>query len=217
MFKIIRGIKKLIILLTIIVLVVSIAFVVMSAKYPIGYKTMIVKYSEMYELDPYLIASIINVESRYDKNATSPKNARGLMQIGPQTGEWASQVLGIENYTEELLFDPEVNINMGTWYIRTLFKEFNGNLDLVLAAYNAGSGNVNKWLNDEEYCSDGANLSKIPFKETEDYLEKVKKGYNIYSTVYKRYIMSPNENDSFYISLLHNIKRTLEQFIGSIR
>ncbi len=216
MFKIIKGIKKIIILLVIIASLAAIGFVFLVTKYPIGYKTTIVKHSETYKVDPYLIASIINVESRYNKDAISPKNARGLMQIGTQTGKWASEVIGIENYTEELLFNPETNIRIGTWYISTLMKEFNGNLDLVLAAYNAGSGNVNKWLSDEEYCIDGLNLSTIPFKETREYLDKVKKSYDIYSTVYEKYIMTPSENDSFYINLLHNIKRLLNQLIATI-
>src|SRR5699024_5585468 len=114
---------------------------------------------------PYLIASIINVESRYDKLAVSHKEAKGLMQISPQTGQWASEVLEIKNYSEQDLFEPDLNIQIGTWYINRLLDEFNGNMDLVLAAYNAGSGNVSKWISDEEYCSDGINLDKIPFKE----------------------------------------------------
>src|SRR5699024_10334171 len=130
--------------------------------------------------------------------------------ISPQTGQWASEVLEIKNYSEQDLFEPDLNIQIGTWYINRLLDEFNGNMDLVLAAYNAGSGNVSKWISDEEYCSDGINLDKIPFKETEDYLIRVKKSYKVYSKLYKTYLYNWESEDSFYINVLHNIRRIIE-------
>ncbi|WP_229768585.1 lytic transglycosylase domain-containing protein [Tissierella pigra] len=216
MFKIRKLIKKTIIFFTIIILIIVGGLVVLTTKYPIGYKSAIVKYSNEYNLDPYLVASIINVESKYDKNAISSKEAKGLMQIAPQTGQWAGEVLGIENYNAEMLFDPEVNIRIGTWYLNNLFTEFNGDLDLVLAAYNAGSGNVSKWLDNEEYCRDGVTLSVIPFKETKDYLVKIQDNYKVYSSVYKEYIMNPTDKDSLYINLLHNIRRVLKELMRNI-
>ncbi|WMM23586.1 lytic transglycosylase domain-containing protein [Tissierella sp. MB52-C2] len=216
LFKMKKLIKKTIIFFTIIILIIIGSLVVLTTKYPIGYKSAIVKYSNEYNLDPYLVASIINVESKYDKNAVSSKEAKGLMQIAPQTGQWASEVLGIENYNEKMLFDPEINIRIGTWYLNNLFTEFNQNLDLVLAAYNAGSGNVNKWLDNDEYCKDGVELSVIPFKETRDYLVRIKDNYKVYSSVYKEYIMNPTEKDSLYINLLHNIKRVIKELVRNI-
>src|SRR5699024_4703950 len=123
-----------------------------ATRYPVAYRAAIVKYSNENDIDPYLVASIINVESSYDKLAVSSKGAKGLMQISPQTGQWGSEVLGMDNYNESDLFDPDINIKIGSWYINRLLKEFNGDLDLTLAAYNAGSGNVRKWLADEKYC-----------------------------------------------------------------
>lgn len=202
--------------MTVIFIMVTLGLVVLTTNYPIGYKSMIVEYSKEYNLDPYLVASIINVESKYDKDAISKKDAKGLMQIAPQTGRWASDVLVIENYHEEMLFDPEINIRIGTWYLSALFKEFDNNLDLVLAAYNAGSGNVNKWLNDEKYSNDKISLATIPFQETEDYLVRVKKNYKIYSTVYKKYIMNPSDRDSFYIDLLHNLRKIIKEVIRNV-
>lgn len=213
MFKIMKKIKRILGIIIVIFLIVTIGLVFLTTRYPIGYKSIIVSYSNEYDLDPYLIASIINVESKYNKDAISNKCAKGLMQIGPKTGLWASEILEIKDYNEELLFNPDINIRIGTWYVKTLFKEFNGNQDLVLAAYNAGSGNVKKWLNDEKYSSDGKTLDRIPFKETEEYLLKVNNNYKIYSTVYEKYIMNPNDKDSFYISLLHNIKKDMKEFI----
>ncbi len=184
---------------------------IFTIRYPLAYRNSIVPYSKEYEIDPYLVASIINVESRYDKLAMSSKEAKGLMQISPQTGQWASEVLEIENYTEEDLFDPDLNIRIGSWYINRLDKEFDGKLDLILAAYNAGSGNVNKWIVDERYSKDGVNLDIIPFKETEDYLIRVKNNYEIYSGIYKNYLFEWEKEDSYYINFLHNIRRSLEE------
>lgn len=189
---------------------ITIGIIFMTTRYPLGYRNIIVKYSQEYDIDPFLIASVINVESRYDKLALSSKDAKGLMQISPQTGEWASEVLNIDNYSEEDLFQPDLNIRIGSWYLNRLFKEFDGNLDLILAAYNAGSGNVNKWIGDEEYCQDGTTLKKIPFKETEDYLVRVDNNYKIYSKIYKNYLFNSEDEDSFYINFLHNVKRMVE-------
>ena len=73
---------------------------------------------------------------------------------------------------------------MGCWYLNNLSKEFNGDTELILAAYNGGRGNVNKWLSNGEYSKDGKALHKIPFKETEEYVRKVKFSYNIYKYLY---------------------------------
>jgi len=216
LFKTIKKIKKIIIFIAAIFLILTIGIILLTTNYPIGYKSMIVEYSKEYDLDPYLVASIINVESKYDKDAISQKGARGLMQISPSTGKWASEVLGIDNYSEDILFDPETNIRIGTWYLDTLFKEFDYNLELVLAAYNAGSGNVSKWLKDEKYSNDRTSLSIIPFKETEDYLVRVNQSYKVYSTLYKKYIMNPSDKDSVYINLLHNIRKIIKEIIRNV-
>lgn len=152
--------------------------------YPINYKTQISTYSKKYNIDPFLVAAVIRVESKYNKNALSTKGARGLMQIAPVTGRWAASEIGILNYREELLYDPEINIQIGCWYLSKLKNQFNNNLELVLAAYNGGSGNVSKWLNDSNYSDDGKSLKYIPFKETELYIKKVTKTYDIYMKLY---------------------------------
>jgi len=184
--------------------------------FPIGYKDFINKYSSEYNLDPFLVAAIINVESKYNKDVTSNKNARGLMQIGPQTGEWGASELDIQNYSHELLFHPETNIRIGTWYLSQLNKEFGYDLDLVLAAYNAGSGNVQKWLDNIEYSHDGAELTNIPFKETEEYLKKVNFNYNVYKSLYKYYMEKPDSINSLYIDVIIIIKGYVKQFLQSM-
>ncbi|MFA5524864.1 MAG: lytic transglycosylase domain-containing protein [Tissierellales bacterium] len=153
--------------------------------YPINYKDQIANYSEKYEVDPFLVAAIIRVESMFNKDALSSKGARGLMQIIPVTGGWAADEIGILEFKEELLYDPEINIEIGCWYINKLSVQFDNDIELVLAAYNGGSGNVVKWLNNSDYSDDGKHLRHIPFKETELYLKKVIKSYDIYLKLYE--------------------------------
>ncbi len=199
--------KKLLRNLIIIMVLVLIVKLSLDLIYPLNYRKYINQYSKEYDLDPFLVAAVINVESKYDERAKSSKNARGLMQIGEQTGLWASEELEIEGYEEDLLYDPETNIKIGTWYLNKLNKEFQENLDLVLAAYNGGSGNVSKWLKEEKYSIDGKKLHHIPFPETQGYLKKVKANYQIYMIVHQNK-RDKSENLSYtYNRLLKEIRK----------
>ncbi|QIB28150.1 lytic transglycosylase domain-containing protein [Caloranaerobacter azorensis] len=153
--------------------------------YPLYYEDYIKKYSYKYNIDPILVASIIKVESKYYKEAKSYRGAKGLMQISPITGRWAAKEIGILNYNEDCLYDPEINIMIGCWYLNKLKKQFDNDIKLVLTAYNGGSGNVEKWLKNPIYSSDGRKLDEIPFIETKQYVKKVLKTYKIYKFLYK--------------------------------
>lgn len=152
---------------------------------PIKYSSEIVKYSKEYKLDPYLVAAVIKAESSFDKNAKSGKNAYGLMQITYETAEWCAKQMGIQNLSVQMLYDPEFNIKMGSFYLSYLSSRLDGNTDLMLAAYNGGIGNVQKWLKDSSHSTDGKNLYYIPFKETDKYVKKVKVNYKIFEYLYK--------------------------------
>lgn len=180
--------------------------------YPLGYRELIVESSERYDLDPYLLASIINVESNFRKDAISRRNARGLMQIAEITGTWGSEQLEIQDYSHEKLFDPRVNIEMGAWYLSVLYREFNGDLDLILAAYNGGSGNVRNWLGDPRYSKDGSSLDDIPFKETREYVRKVNKNYYIYSLFRQNSIYRKDGLNMIFL----NIRNTVGDFIEGV-
>lgn len=158
---------------------------VLKVIYPTDYNEIVYKYAYEYDLDPYLVFSIIKAESKFKEEATSKKDAKGLMQIAPITGRWAADVLKIENYNEDMLYVPETNIRMGCWYLSTLKKEFDGNLRNIIAAYNAGSGNVKKWLSDNTYSQNGE-LVQIPFEETRKYTVKVLTGYKVYKIIYEK-------------------------------
>jgi soluble lytic murein transglycosylase len=151
--------------------------------YKIVYKDLIMNYSQLYDLDPFLVAAVIHCESDNRPNAVSRSGAIGLMQIMPDTGKWIAEKLGIKNYTDEKLNEPDINIRLGCWYLRFLYDRYNGNMTNMLAAYNAGHGNADKWLSDEDLTKEGQ-LQDIPFKETKDYVEKVLRAYDKYKTLY---------------------------------
>lgn len=154
--------------------------------YPLKYSDYVYKYSKEYSVDPFLVFATIRVESNFDANAQSQKGAKGLMQITDNTGEWAAKQLKMKSYNSGMLLDPKYNIMLGCWYLENLIDQFDGNVTLALAAYNGGSGNVEKWLKNKEYSATGERLEKIPFGETERYVNKVKKDYNIYKNLYGR-------------------------------
>jgi len=153
--------------------------------YPLKYEDIILQYAREYRLDPYLVCAVIWVESKFDDAATSHKGARGLMQVIPSTGQWAAEKLGIEGYNDDSLYDPAVNIRIGCWYLDRLRNHFQGDLNLALAAYNGGSGNVEKWLQDPRYSKDGKGLDNIPFKETRDFVARVWSAYDKYKRLYR--------------------------------
>jgi soluble lytic murein transglycosylase len=176
----------LIIILALFILCVALVYGwVQRRMYPLKYEGLILQYASEYRLDPYLVCAVIWVESKFNEAATSHKGARGLMQVIPSTGRWAAERLGIEGYSDDSLYDPAVNIQIGCWYLDKLRKQFNGSIDLALAAYNGGSGNVERWLQDPRYSKDGKGLDNIPFKETRDFVARVWSAYDKYKQLYR--------------------------------
>lgn len=143
------------------------------------YDELIDRYSERYELNPALVMAVIRAESKFDPNAHSKKDAYGLMQITEPTLQWALMREGQSlNYTAADLYDPEINIKYGCYILSLLFDEFHDQAT-VLAAYNAGRGNVQKWLKDSRYAQNGA-IKDTPYDETDHYINKVQKYYKNY-------------------------------------
>ncbi|APM38048.1 lytic transglycosylase domain-containing protein [Clostridium kluyveri] len=158
--------------------------------FPLKYSDYIVKYSKEYSLDVYFVIAVIKTESNFKRYVKSNKNAIGLMQITPDTAKWAAEKMNITDFNEDMLYDPEFNIRMGCWYLNDLKAEFNNDMKLVLAAYNGGRGNVQKWLKNSEHSTDGKNLDYIPFQETDKYIKRVEVNYRIYKFLYKNTLMS---------------------------
>lgn len=151
--------------------------------YALLYAEEIKACADEYGLSRYLVAAVIHCESGNDKNARSYRGAVGLMQIMPETGAWIAAELGVENYTEEMLLEPAQNIRFGCWYLNYLSERYD-DTKKVLAAYNAGPGNLEKWLKNPEYALEGQ-LVSIPFPETEHYVEKVGYACQRYEALYE--------------------------------
>ena len=152
--------------------------------YPQNYSNLVEKYSTANNLDSKLVYAIIKAESNFDPNITSNSGAMGLMQIMEETAKEIAEELDYDYVTKEILYQPEVNIMIGTRYFSNLLKAYKGNLNLALAAYNAGMGNVNKWIKEGIIKSDGSDIENIPFKETNNYVRKILRDYNIYKEIY---------------------------------
>jgi soluble lytic murein transglycosylase len=178
-----KFIKRVIVLILFIILITNVKNIA-KVFFPFKYSSYIIKYSQQYNLDPYLVAAVVKTESNFNESARSNKNAYGLMQITPDTAQWAAEKMNIKNFNITMLNDPEFNIRMGCWYLNNLNTEFKYNTEVVLAAYNGGRGNVQKWLKSSEHSSDGKTLKYIPFKETDKYVKKVRVNYRIYKYLY---------------------------------
>lgn len=158
-------------------------FCVVKIEFPLKYTSEIKQNCEKYNLDYYLVCSLINQESRFNANAESKKGARGLMQIIPSTATFVAEKLGLENFEIDMLFAPQTNIEIGCYYLTYLFDKFE-NEQVVLCAYNAGETAVRSWLNDNEFSSDNKTLQQIPYTETNNYVKKINFYYKIYSKIY---------------------------------
>jgi len=135
-----------------------------------------------FDLDPALIYAIIRQESHFATTATSTVNARGLMQLMPETALEVARGLGISIQREEELYRPLLNLRLGTYYFAFVFHRFEGNRTAALAAYNAGPGNVDRWLS--FYGEDRDRFTElIPLLETRTYVREVERQWWIYQAL----------------------------------
>jgi soluble lytic murein transglycosylase len=127
---------------------------------------------------------IIRTESSFRADVVSDSGAVGLMQLLPSTARSIAPEIGLDDYSDRLLETPVINIELGAYYISYLIGKFSS-VDTAAAAYNAGEGNVAKWLANPDYSPDGRTLKKIPYKETADYVEKVRHAETAYRVYHK--------------------------------
>lgn len=153
--------------------------------YPYDYQDTINFYADRYEVDRNLVASVILAESKFRQDATSVHGARGLMQIVPETGRWIATQIEDDSFSVDKLYNVNMNIKYGTWYLSELQTEFEGNEVLALAAYNAGRGNVYEWMEKYHWDINFKDYTKIPFPETREYVKRVLENKKHYNRLYK--------------------------------
>ena len=176
--------KALICLILIIVCIIAMnSKYILKIFYKTDYKEYVEKYSEEYQIDPLLVYSIIKAESNFKEEATSYRGAIGLMQLMDKTAREIAENNVMEYETGVTLYNPEKNIKLGIIYLANLQKQYS-NISIALAAYNAGIGNVNKWIEEGIIKSDGSDIENIPFKETNTYVRRILKDYKIYKKLY---------------------------------
>lgn len=173
--------------------------------YPINYIEEIQKYSNEYGVDPKVVLAIMRVESNFKSDAVSKVNAKGLMQVLPDTAKHVAKLLNV-NVNSVDLNDPETNVKFGTYYLKYLMQNFS-NMDTVYAAYNGGIGNVNTWLKDSKYSNDGVSLYNIPSAETKNYVNKVNKALKAYEILYGKEF--PTKKTKGFAKFIDNVKNSV--------
>lgn len=160
-------------------------FVVLPGVLPLKYQDLAEKYAAQNTLELSLVNAVIFSESHFNPSVVSSAGAVGLMQVTEETGSWAAEQMGMD--ADEIdLTDPETNIRIGCWYLHWLLEKFDGVTETALAGYNAGHGNVARWLADEEMSRDGITLEEIPYAETEGYVRKVRLAKAAYQLFYRQ-------------------------------
>ena len=155
--------------------------VVNEVTLPLRHDDIIRQQAADKDVDPALIAAVIYAESRF-RDQTSHAGARGLMQLTPKTAAEIARRSGGTKFVPADLATPQVNIAYGSWYLAWLLRRYGENEMLAIAAYNAGTGNVDRWIARDP----GMGLGEIPFAETRAYVDKVLRARDAYRREYRR-------------------------------
>jgi soluble lytic murein transglycosylase len=132
------------------------------------------------QLDPAWVFALVRAESAFIEDVRSPAGALGLMQVMPKTGEMTARRLGMNNFTTNHLTRAEHNVPIGSKYLRMMYDDFNGNVILATAAYNAGPHRVRSWLPETGCIEPDVWIENIPFLETRNYVKRVLEYSSIY-------------------------------------
>ncbi|NJR45876.1 MAG: transglycosylase SLT domain-containing protein [Hyellaceae cyanobacterium CSU_1_1] len=159
--------------------------------FPFPYQTQIWQNSQQEKINPLLTISVMRKESTFNPTINSAVGAVGLMQIVPPTAKWTAEQIGLANYS---LTNPDDNIKIGTWYLKHNHQRYQDDSLLAVASYNAGTSNVNTWLQQYDIQDRDRFVAQIPFPETKDYIEGVFGNYWNYLRLYNPEIRQKVEN-----------------------
>lgn len=152
--------------------------------YPMAFPTSVATWAETYDVDPYLILAVVREESNYLPTAVSTSNAGGLMQLLPSTAKWIAESKCKLAYTADLVFDPDANVRMGTWYLSYLTGYYKGDVVRAVAAYNGGNGNVDRWTEAAKATTRADVPGALVSVETREYATKVLNSWLMYRALY---------------------------------
>jgi soluble lytic murein transglycosylase len=152
--------------------------------FPIPFRSAIEYFSRNQNLDPYLVAALIRQESDFNVNEISTAHAYGLMQLIPETARSMARHFGIRRVSTSDLTTSDLNIQLGTYFLRNLLDRYNGQMEWVLAAYNAGPGRSDQWRNWGPFEETADLIEVIPLHETRLYVQIVERNADIYRRLY---------------------------------
>lgn len=156
--------------------------------FPLPYHKFVVSWSKQTEVNPFLIWSIMKQESSYRTSVISTAGAKGLLQLIPSTAQWiAKKDNRLVDIDTSLWKYPEYNIALGSAYFQYLLNRFQGNVIYGIAGYNAGPGNVDKWIGKKKYTDMDEFVENIPFTETRNYVKRVLGNYAAYLSIYNNF------------------------------
>jgi soluble lytic murein transglycosylase len=153
--------------------------------YPLPYRGIIEGEARLRGLEPAQVAAMIRQESWFNATAVSGPGARGLMQVMPETGRGLAAGAGIRQWDADLLFNPEINVALGTRFLADQMRAYDGSLPSVFAAYNAGPGRIRTWSRFPEYRDEELFTERIPFAETRDYVKILTRNTAVYRGLYE--------------------------------
>lgn len=155
-----------------------------ARRFPMAFADVLGPKARKYGVDPTLLWAFMTVESSYNPLAISRANARGLMQVMPQTGGLIADRMALRGFGHAHLFEPEVVLEMAAWYVDALLEKFNGQSPLAIAAYNAGPHRVAAWLRRKGGLPMDEFIEEIPYDEAREYTKKVIRHWGLYRRIY---------------------------------
>jgi soluble lytic murein transglycosylase len=152
--------------------------------YPLAYRPLVEQWRHVGDSPPYYLYAIMRKESGFDPHIVSYADARGLLQMIPPTTRRVARVLGIP-YTEDMLYDPELNIRLGSWYIGRLYHKFKGQVPLAAGSYNSGPRPVMRWVSQHGHRPIDELVELVSYTQTRGYMKKVTEVYARYLYLYE--------------------------------
>jgi soluble lytic murein transglycosylase len=152
--------------------------------FPLPYRTALEANSRQRGLDPFVVAALIRQESEFNPKAISSAKAYGLTQVLPSTGRMISRRAGVTGFSPAMLFQPEVNLKLGSYYLKTLLDQQGGRWEQTLASYNAGKSRADLWSTWANYREPAEFIESVPFTETRNYIQIVLRNAEVYRRLY---------------------------------
>jgi soluble lytic murein transglycosylase len=175
----------------------------MQIHYPLVFAPQVISHSRSVQVDPAWTWAIMREESLYKLRATSNAGAYGLMQVIPPTGAKIAQRLQLKNYQPQQLYEPDLSIRMGSWYLARLLQNYGQHILLASAAYNAGPHYVSAWLTHRYHLDFDVFVEEIFFTETREYTKRIFRSYAVYSQLYHQRLLGIVS--SIKVNIVHNV------------